>query len=147
MTEVDQHLELGSGGDPRPQHGESDFADGFLAFLAVMVCAVAVFDFLISREGKQRIRTKLEDWWLYLQYTRFDKIGLAEATFFYSLSTKVLGVRFFSIKRIIGSLWVYIALICTFYIMIECHRLWVLPIRLTQTPTRASGCLWKIRGT
>ena len=22
-----------------------------------------------------------------------------------------------------------------------------LPIRLTQTPTRASGCLWKIRGT
>lgn len=57
----------------------SSFFDSFFFAILVLVASLAFIDFLLGKKGRERIKERVGDWWLFLDDTTYAGLGAADA--------------------------------------------------------------------
>lgn len=88
---------------PTPPAPEPGIIDGFFIIVTGVVMLVGFVDFMRGVEGQKRVRQRLENWWLSLQYTKWRDLGKREASTFLGLMDRVFGLRLVSLRRLVSA--------------------------------------------
>jgi hypothetical protein len=75
--------------------------DSFAAIVAACGGAGYVIDWWIGKAAQQRLKDRLETWWLTLSDVRWSNVGREEALFAVRVMDRLFGDRLFSFKRMI----------------------------------------------
>ena len=73
-----------------------------LAIVVAFGVVGAFIDFYIGKPGQQRVRDRLETWWLRFSYVRWGNFGREEALFAVQVMDRLFGRRLLSVQRIIA---------------------------------------------
>jgi hypothetical protein len=72
------------------------FFDSFFVMVATCMAGFALADWLIGPKGRKRMRERVGDWWLFLQYSTWKELAAEDARRVAGWLTRFFGQRFFS---------------------------------------------------
>lgn len=110
-----------------------------LGTVAASAFVGAFLDFWMGRQGQDRVKKWLEDWWLRLSYVRWGNFGREEALYAIRAMDALIGPQFFSTKRVGAS--IAAGIISLFIISIN-GRLTLLKIDPSQIPSLSMKVLY-----
>jgi hypothetical protein len=98
----------------------SGFADGFLAYVAIIVAIITAFDWLVGEDGRRRLKEYVGDFWTTLQYHSFEELYAgalqhAKTKIANLYGEKVLSSRFLVTAFAINFLWVSVSVVAMLF--------------------------------
>lgn len=96
--------------------------DAFTIVLGAIVLTLSVVDFLLGKQGRQVLQSRIETYWLKLSYIKLPTLGIDEAAGFVRFMDVIFGSRLFSVHRVISTSVFVAVMICLGYLAIEGAR-------------------------
>ncbi len=97
--------------------------DAFTIVLGAIVLVLSAIDFLLGKQGRKELQSRIETYWLKLSYIKLPALGINEATGFVRFIDIVFGSRLFSVHRVISTSAFVALMICLGYFVIEGARI------------------------
>jgi hypothetical protein len=105
----------------------SGFFDSFFIWVTTLTAACAFADWCIGSAGRQRMRDRMGDWWLYLQFSTWQGLVSADAERVGAWLTRFFGGRFVSWKFIWRSTAVGLVIQFVSFVVVLLGAIWPPP--------------------
>lgn len=99
----------------------NSFVDTFFYFCLVFVAVLALTDFLLGKEGREKVRELIGEWWIYLEDSSYAGLGASDAArilgWFRNILGPIVSLRF----------WVLIFPIAFLLLVTVLHLVFTMP--------------------
>jgi len=96
--------------------------DAFTIVLGAIVFVLSTVDFLLGKQGRKELQSRIETYWLRLSYVKLPALGISEAVGFVRFMDVIFGSRLFSVHRVVSTSAFVAVMICLGYLVIEGNR-------------------------